>query len=103
MPEIIIPVAIDEQAKKDADAVFKRFDLTASQLCSLILERLAADKFNNKEEFALLLWKYVQGVPPPIIPNAETVEAMEAARRGEMKTFATIEALFADLHFDADD
>lgn len=49
MAEIIIPVAIDEQAKKDADAVFKRFDLTASQLCTLILTRLAADKFNNKE------------------------------------------------------
>jgi DNA-damage-inducible protein J len=103
MAEIVIPIAIDEQAKKDADAVFKRFDLTASQLCSLILTRLAADKFNNKEEFALLLWKYVQGVPPPIIPNEETVAALEAARRGELKSFATIEELLADLNSDADD
>jgi antitoxin component of RelBE/YafQ-DinJ toxin-antitoxin module len=38
------------------------------------------------------------------IPNAETRAAIEEARRGEnMKTFATVEELFADLHSDADD
>jgi hypothetical protein len=31
-----------------------------------------------------------------------TVEAMEAARRGEVKSFATIEDLVADLHADED-
>jgi DNA-damage-inducible protein J len=103
MAEIIIPVAIDEQAKKDADAAVKRFDLTASQLCSLVLARLAADKLHNKEDFALFLWKYVQGVPPPIIPNEETVAALEAAHRGELKSFATIEELLAELNSDADD
>jgi hypothetical protein len=29
-----------------------------------------------------------------------TVEAMEAARRGEVKRFGTIEEMFADLHAD---
>jgi hypothetical protein len=38
--------------------------------------------------------------PAPLIPNAETIAALEAAERGEMKTFATIEALFADLNSD---
>jgi antitoxin component of RelBE/YafQ-DinJ toxin-antitoxin module len=37
------------------------------------------------------------------MPNAETVAAMEAVERGEVKSFATIEELFADLHSDADD
>ena len=27
-----------------------------------------------------------------------TVEAMEAARRGELKTYGTVEEMFADLH-----
>lgn len=34
----------------------------------------------------------------PLIPNAETIEAMREARRGEGKTFGSIDALFADLN-----
>lgn len=36
----------------------------------------------------------------PFRPNAETVEAMEAARRGEAVKVGDIEALFASLHAD---
>jgi hypothetical protein len=37
--------------------------------------------------------------PPPIVPNAETIEAMEAARRGELSgPFNTVEELLADLN-----
>jgi hypothetical protein len=41
--------------------------------------------------------------PAPMVPNAETIEAIKAAERGELKTFATIDELFADLNSDADD
>jgi DNA-damage-inducible protein J len=36
----------------------------------------------------------------PLVPNAETVEAMMAARRGELKSFGSVEVLMADLHAD---
>lgn len=36
----------------------------------------------------------------PLIPNEETIEAMKAARRGELKTFNSIEELRAELHPD---
>jgi DNA-damage-inducible protein J len=34
----------------------------------------------------------------PLMPNAETVEAMQAARRGELVTVGSIDNLLADLH-----
>jgi len=34
----------------------------------------------------------------PLVPNAETVEAMKAARRGELVTVGTLEELFQDLN-----
>ena len=34
-------------------------------------------------------------------PNAETVEAMKAARRGELVKVGSVENLLADLHADA--
>jgi DNA-damage-inducible protein J len=37
----------------------------------------------------------------PLTPNAKTVEAMKAARRGEVSRFASVEELMSAL--DADD
>ena len=34
----------------------------------------------------------------PLMPNAETVEAMMAARRGELVTVGSIDNLLTDLH-----
>jgi len=39
-------------------------------------------------------------MPAEIEPNEATKQAIEAARRGELKTFNTVEALFDDLHKD---
>jgi DNA-damage-inducible protein J len=36
----------------------------------------------------------------PFEPNAETIEAMEAARRGEVVKVGDIDGLFASLHAD---
>ena len=44
-----------------------------------------------------------RGKHRPLIPNAETIAALEAVRRDEVKSFATIKDLFVDLHSDADD
>jgi DNA-damage-inducible protein J len=34
------------------------------------------------------------------VPNAETIEAMKAARRGDLVTVGSADALLADLHAD---
>lgn len=41
--------------------------------------------------------------PPPFVPNTETIEAMEEARRGELLCVTSIEELFAVLNADNED
>ena len=36
----------------------------------------------------------------PLMPNAETVEAMKSARRGELVKVGSVDNLLADLHAD---
>ena len=36
----------------------------------------------------------------PLVPNEETIEAMKAARRGDLVTVGSVEDLMADLHAD---
>ena len=36
----------------------------------------------------------------PLVPNAETIEAMKAARRGDLVTVGGVDDLLADLHTD---
>jgi hypothetical protein len=69
-------------------------------LFSVLLEGIA-----HNEGLATALVKWASSVlPPPIIPNAETIEAMEAARRGELSgPFSSIDELMAHLHADAED
>jgi len=38
-----------------------------------------------------------------LIPNAETLEAIEELERDQGKSFATVAELMADLHSDADE
>ena len=59
--------------------------LTVSDAFRLMMVRIARDKAMPFE---------------PLIPNAETIEAMKAARRGELATVGSIDALFANLNAD---
>ena len=36
----------------------------------------------------------------PLVPNAETIEAMKAARRGDLVTVGDVDDLMTDLHAD---
>ena len=36
----------------------------------------------------------------PLVPNAKSIEAMKAARRGDLVTVGSVEDLVADLHAD---
>lgn len=55
---------------------------TASDVVRLMLTRVASKK----------------GLPfEPLVPNSETIKAMNEARRGNLRSFDTIEALMEDL------
>ena len=64
----VVKAHVDEQTVKQAEAVLRTMGLSTSVVVNLLIERIAKDK-------AL-----------PFQPNAETVAAIEAARRGELVT-----------------
>ena len=83
MPNTVVRARIDEHVKEEASAVLATIGLTVSDAFRLMMMRIAADKALPFE---------------PLVPNAETVEAMKVARRGEMVTVGSVDALFADLN-----
>ena len=83
MTNTVVRARIDEHVKEEAAAVLATIGLTVSDAFRLMMVRIAKDKALPFE---------------PLIPNAETVEAMLEARRGEGKKFGSVDALFADLN-----
>ena len=67
----------------EAAAVLDAIGLTVSDAFRLMMVRIAAEKRLPFE---------------PLVPNAETVAAMEAARRGDLITVGDVDGLMADLH-----
>ena len=81
----VVRARIDEATKNEAAAVLAAMGLTLSDAFRLLLKRIAAEK---ALPFA------------PLAPNAETVEAMKAARRGELVTVGHPSNLLASLNAD---
>ena len=81
----VVRARIDEETKEEAAAVLAAIGLTVSDAFRLMMVRIAAEKRLPFE---------------PLVPNAETVAAMEATRRGEMITVGDVDGLMADLHAD---
>jgi len=81
----VVRARIDRRIKEEATAILSATGLTVSDAVRLMLVRTVAEK---KLPF------------DPVVPNAETIEAMRAARRGELVTAGTVEDLLADLHAD---
>ena len=69
MANTIVRARIDEHVKEEAAAVLATIGLTVSDAFRLMMMRIAKDKALPFE---------------PLVPNAETIEAMKAARRGEL-------------------
>jgi len=65
----VVRARIDEQTKNEAAAVLKAMGLTVSDAFRLMMVKIAKEKALPFE---------------PLVPNEETVEAMKAARRGEV-------------------
>ena len=83
MTNSVVRARIDGQLKEEATAVLAAIGLTASDAFRLMMIRVARDKALPFE---------------PLIPNAETIEAMKEARRGGLRRFKNIEDLLKDLN-----
>ncbi len=81
----VVRARIDERVKDEAAAVLASIGLTVSDAFRLMLVRVAAEK---KLPFE------------PLVPNEETVEAMRAARRGDIVEVGKLDDLLADLNAD---
>lgn len=81
----VVRARIDEATKSEAAAVLASMGLSLSDAFRLLLKRVAAEKALPFE---------------PLVPNAETVEAMKAARRGELVTVGKPSELLARLNAD---
>jgi DNA-damage-inducible protein J len=81
----VVRARIDARVKEEATAIYAAAGLTLSDAFRMLLMRTVAERALPFE---------------PLMPNAETVEAMKAARRGELITIGSIDNLQADLHAD---
>ncbi|VAW85844.1 Antitoxin DinJ (binds YafQ toxin) [hydrothermal vent metagenome] len=79
----VVRARIDEHIKEEATAVLASMGLTVSDAFRLMLTRVAKEKALPFE---------------PLVPNAETIEAMKEARREKLKSFSSVDALLTDLH-----
>jgi DNA-damage-inducible protein J len=79
----VVRARIDEQTKEEAAAVLAAIGLTVSDAFRLMMVRIAKDKALPFE---------------PLVPNVETVEAMKAARRGELVTAGSRDQLLRSLN-----
>ena len=81
----VVRARIDRRIKEDAAAILGAAGLTISDAFRMMLIRTVADK----------------ALPfDPLVPNAETIEAMKAARRGDLVTVGDVDDLMTDLHAD---
>lgn len=81
----VVHARIDEATKSEAAAVLAAMGLSLSDAFRLLLKRVAAERALPFE---------------PLVPNAETLEAMKAARRGDATTAGKPGALLANLNAD---
>ena len=81
----LVQARIDGAVKEEAAAVLASMGLTVSDAVRLLLTRVAKERAFPFD---------------PLIPNAETVEAMKEARRGRLTSFESVDELMADLNAD---
>jgi DNA-damage-inducible protein J len=80
--KIVVHARVDEQVKREAEAVLSDIGLTVSDAFRLMIVRIAAEKALPFE---------------PLIPNKTTIEAIGEARHDALPRFNTVDALMDDL------
>lgn len=83
MTNTTVRARIDDRVKEEATAVLKSIGLTASDAFRMMMVRIATEKSLPFE---------------PLVPNAETIEAMREARRGGLPRYKNTAALFKGLN-----
>lgn len=82
----IVRARVDADLKRKANAVLSGMGLSMSDAIRMMLVRVAAER----------------ALPFEVrVPNSVTQAAIEAARRGEVKHFVSVEALTNDLNDNA--
>lgn len=77
-----ISTRINETDKKNAEAVFKKLGISASQAIALFYKQVSLR----------------QGIPFPVeLPNEETQKAIRDAREGNLKSYGSLNELKAEL------
>jgi DNA-damage-inducible protein J len=79
----VVRARIDEHIKQEAAIVLATIGLTVSGAFRLLLTRIAKEKALPFE---------------PLIPSKETIEAMKAARRGDLIAVDSIDNLLSSLN-----
>ena len=81
----VVRARIDGHIKEEAASVLAAMGLTVSDAFRLLLTRVAREKALPFE---------------PLIPNQKTIEAMKAARHGDLVTVDSIDNLLESLNAD---
>ena len=81
----VVRARIDAATKAEASAVLASKGLSLSDAIRLMLKRVVAEKALPFE---------------PLIPNAETIDAIMEARRGELVKIGSLDNMFRDLNAD---
>jgi len=79
----VVRARIDQHIKEEATVVLAAMGLTVSDAFRILLTRVAREKALPFE---------------PLIPNAETIDAMREARSGNLPSFDTVDELMVDLN-----
>ena len=79
----VVRARIDQNIKNEAETVLASIGLTISDAFRMMMIRIVKEKALPFE---------------PLIPNDETLEAMRAARRGELSTAGTTKRLLEKLN-----
>lgn len=79
----VVRARIDRQIKEEASVVLAAMGLTVSDAFRIMLTRVAREKALPFE---------------PLVPNAETIEAMKEARQGKRSSSDSVDELMADLN-----
>ena len=79
----VVRARIDEHIKEEATVVLASMGLTVSDAFRLMLTRVAVEKALPFE---------------PLVPNAETIDAMKEARRRNLESFDSVDSLMANLN-----
>ena len=81
----VVRARIDQATKDEAAVILGAIGLTVSDAFRMMMRRIVAERRLPFD---------------PLVPNATTIAAIEAARRGELETAGSIDEVFEQLDRD---